>query len=422
MVLSELGTQQVSIFISHVHPTRVATVFTYYRLAMAATGLNPTALPFETNISANEPNIPDNLKLTIERDLRGMIAGQDQPTKNLADLNSYMFKKLKILEFQIATIYDNQTRTLSRQIQDLELNVQYLTQENRMLTHQLALVEDATKILSLRVEGLPETNEDNLTLYVCTTLSKTGVSCTAADIDTVHRVGKHREGYIRPIIVRFLRLSKRNAILYNRANLSKINPSPLVWVNDDTSDQTRRSRKSVRDVVTLAKTIGIQDTKIHGDGVIIENIKYKHQDLDLLPNHLSLAKAKSRSDDIDLFFQGEHSPLSNFYPARIEDNDHTIFASAEQLFQHKRAIFESYPITAEKIKKNSNPYEIKRLGNLVPLSDQWKNAESDIMSDILLKKFCQNPKLGAFLTNTADLNLHEATNDRKWWRNSRPKP
>lgn len=158
----------------------------------------------------------------------------------------------------------------------------------------------------------------------------------------------------------------------------------------------------------------MDNVKIHGDGLVIGDNKYKHHDLDLLPENLSIQKAKTRRDGNDIYFQSEFSPLSNFSPSRIEDDDHSVFTSGEQAFQYRKAVFANFHRTAQKIKRNDNPYEIKRLGNQVPTSDQWKNIETDVMADILLKKFCQNPDLSNLLLETGDHNLHEASNDHRW--------
>lgn len=325
---------------------------------MASHDLNPNAKPFVSGEPA-EP-APDNLKLRIESDLKGSISGDKQSFVNFVDLNTYFFRKLKVLETQIYTLMEKQNHSLLPRISELERELQLVMHENSTLKQHIALVEDATKIMYLRIEGLPENHEENLILYVATTLSKTGVSCTADDIDFVRRIGKHRAGYTRPILVKFLRESKRNLILYNRSNLHTNNFAPLVWINDDTSDCTRRNRKSVRDIATLARQTGFQEEiKIHGDGLILGANKYKHQDLDLIPDAISLAKAKTRQEDDDLYFQSEHSFLSNFYSCRVEENDHLVFSSAEQLFQYRKAIHANYKLTAIKIKRSSNPYEVK---------------------------------------------------------------
>lgn len=123
--------------------------------------------------------------------------------------------------------------------------------------------------------------------------------CNTTDFDYVKRIGKYRENSVRPILVRFNKEGKRNSILYNRVtiNKNKARDQPLLWVNDGVSDETRQNRKAVRDVATLANLQGCSAIKVHGDGIIISDNKYKHSDLDLLPPNLSLAKAKSREEE-----------------------------------------------------------------------------------------------------------------------------
>lgn len=69
-------------------------------------------------------------------------------------------------------------------------------------------------------------------------------------------------------------------------NKRKTKGESLLWINDEVSDETRRNRKSVREVAILAKQVGKANIKIHSDGLIIDNQKFKHEDLDLLPPQL----------------------------------------------------------------------------------------------------------------------------------------
>lgn len=139
--------------------------------------------------------------------------------------------------------------------------------------------------------------------YVASTLSRTGVACLSEEIDCVHWIGKSKQGTTRPVLVKFIRESKRNLILYNRANLNR-NFNSLIWINDhDVFDHTRRQRKTVRDIAAYAKSIGQTDLKVHGDGLMVDGGKFKHHDLDHLPPHLSIANAKQPSNETDLYFQ-----------------------------------------------------------------------------------------------------------------------
>lgn len=372
---------------------------------MATTGLDPRAPPFLSN-----PN--EDIRARLTKDLSDLITGDKAALQNLVDLNLFLLNEYRMLKSSITDLED-ELKSNCAITHDLERELSFIKQENVLLKNQIALTEDATRTLFLRVEGLYEQNGENLITYIASTLSRTGIYCSIDDIDYVKRIGKFKQGATRPVLVKFVRESKRNLILYNRANLNH-NSNSLIWINDDVSDHTRRQRKTVRDIAAYAKSIGQADLKVHGDGLIIDGDKYKHQDLDLLPPHLSIASAKQPSNDTDLYFQSEYSPLSNFFNASIDDGFGIRYTSAEQFFQHKKALFHSYSQVANKILKNRDPYELKRLGNQVQINQEWRQTEEQIMTNILRSKYTQNPHLAHILLSTGDLHLHEASADLKW--------
>lgn len=372
---------------------------------MATGDLDPQAPPFLLNPA-------DDIKSRLSKDFASLPTGDKTALENIVDLNVYLLNKIKSLDLVNGDLI-SELKTAQSNLDDLSRELAFLAQENVQLKQQIALTEDSTRILFLRVEGLFENNGENLITNVASTLSRTGIACSVDDIDYVKRIGKHKQGATRPVLVKFLHESKRNLILYNRANLNR-NTNSLIWINDDVSDHTRRQRKTVRDIAAYAKSMGQTDLKIHGDGLLVGNGKYKHQDLDLLPSHLSIANAKQPAYESDLYFQSEYSPLSNFYSSPIDDGFDTRYSSAEQFFQHKKALFHNYTLTANKIMLNRDPYELKRLGNLVQISQEWRDTEEDLMLNILRSKFTQNQGLAEILINTGQLHLHEASSDPKW--------
>lgn len=266
----------------------------------------------------------------------------------------------------------------------------------------------------LRIEGVSEFLNENLNMRVATILSGTGVNCTVYDIDYTRRIGSYKEGHSRPILVRFIKEAKRNAILYNRALINRNKTSNFIWISDDVSDVTRRHRKSVRDIAALANKNGTQNIRVHGDGLILDNIKYRHNELDLLPPAFSIEKAKTRESETDVFFQSEFSPFSNFYHSNFSEENGVIYYSAEQAFQSKKARFHGKLQLANKIMCERNPYDIKKMSKDIPTSKEWVDKEHEVMLNILRNKYQQNPGLATTLVNTGQRKLHEATGDRKW--------
>lgn len=351
-------------------------------------------------------------KTELSLDFKNLLSNCPNALHKIVDLNIYYLDK-------IAQIETNLTQRLltdfRKRLDCLEREVNFLRQENISLKHSLAITEDATKILYLRLDDLPESDTNSLSSLVADALSRTGVTCSTTDLDMVRRIGKRKTNFIRPVLIRFNKQSKRDSILFYRFNLNKNpNDSPL-WINDDVSDLTRRSRKTARGVAAQATSLGIENIKLHSDGLIIGDSKFKLHDLDLLPPLLTAASSKTQYINDDIYFQSELSPLSNFFPSMILDSDSTFYESVEQAFQHKKAVAHNNTQLAHKIMKTRDPYEIKRLGNLIDQPNQeWLDSETTVMSTLLKLKFTQNPALGLFLVSTGQKSLHEATGDKTW--------
>lgn len=351
----------------------------------------------------------------IFNDLTNLISGDTDAIQSVVDLFITLFNKIQAHEIEAENTAQIILET-NQKLAAIDTELRYTKNENETMRHKLSLTDDATRTMYLRLEGLSEENNANLPLKVANSLSKTGVTCTVTDIDYVRRVGKYKEGEARPILVRFVREGKRNSILYNRANINKNKQrnDPLMWVNDDVSEETRRNRKSVRDIATLAKQTGITGLKIHGDGIILNNNKYKHDELDLLPPSLSLQKAKSREEENDIYFQGEESPFSNFHHSRFSDDQGQVYENIEQAFQYKKAKANGKLSIANKILATRDPIEIKKLSKQIPNTKEWNRDEEGLMKNLVTAKFTQNKHLGRLLIKTGDKQLHESTSNKKW--------
>lgn len=365
--------------------------------------LNPHASPFQSSTDR---------KNDFTSNLQNFLIGDPNAVSFLSNQLIFLNDKISYLD----SLFNQRLLTdFRKRFTLLEREIQFLNQENLDLRYQLAITEDATKSLQLRLEGLKENDQESLISHVTTILSLSGVVCLPADIDYVRRLGKHKPGSPRPILIKFMRQSQRDAILYNRANININSTSTdLVWLNDEVSSFTRRNRKTVRDVATLANSMGVENVRIHGDGIVIGNGKYKHRDLDLLPPLLTATNAKTIQTDTDIFFQSELSPFSNFYMSRFEDQNSQIFECLEQAFQFRKATYHNNHQLANKILATRNPYEHKRLGNLVDTSQSWRESEADCMSELLLYKFTQNNQVAEQLMATGQKRLHEALSDNKW--------
>lgn len=377
------------------------------------TGTSPLCDKMATTGPYRSPGVDLTvLKETISSDINEFIAGSELGLNRLIEMNLALFERVKALENDLERVC-SLLQARNGKIDLLHQELDLLKHENDMLVLKIASVDDSTRATNLRVEGVVESQNENLKKEIAECLSKSGVTCNVGDIDFARRIGKYKQGQNRPVLVRLQREGLRHAILINKAKISQNSPTSI-WVNDDVSDVTRSLRKKVRDVVYLAKQNGISDIKIHSDGVIIDNKKYHHSDLDLLPPNISVSKAKSREEEDDIFFQGEESPFSNFYPAVIHDEEGRVFHNLEQAFQFKKAKRHGMILLANKIARTRNPVVVKRLSKKIQPSKEWREAEEGIMAELLMAKFTQNRELARILACTGEKQLHEATTDRKW--------
>lgn len=374
---------------------------------MATAYISPTAPKAYTKYQALYADL-------IFVDFENLLTGDKASIKNLVDLNLTLFAKIEALEIESRSI-DQQIRPILDRLASTESELGFMKRENQSMKMKLASAVDATRSLYLRIEGMPENSNQNLLLTTANTLSLTGVQSSVNDIDHVYRVGKYKANGARPTIVKLMKEGLRNLILYNRATVNANKTSGFIWINDDVSDETRRLRKTVRDVAALAKIKGHDNIKIHGDGLIVDDTKYRHADLDLLPPSIAVDKAKSRESEDDIYFQGEYSPFSNFYPSKLTDDESgLIFYSAEQAFQHSKARYHNKDRLANKILCTRDPYDIKVASKQIPTSADWIDAEEGIMKKIIANKFHQNRDPATTLLATGNKRLHEASSDTKW--------
>lgn len=170
--------------------------------------LNPLAQPFfSSQMKRSE----------LFTDFSNFLSNDTQALNKVVDLTLFMLDKISQFEQNLSQrlLTDYRLR-----ITNLEREVSFLWQENNSLKQKLAITEDATKILYLKLEGLPESNSSTLLDSVCNALSRTGVNCLPADIDMVRRIGKQSASSSRPVLIRFRNQSKRDSLLFNRFNMN----------------------------------------------------------------------------------------------------------------------------------------------------------------------------------------------------------
>ena len=113
-----------------------------------------------------------------------------------------------------------------------------------------------------------------------------------------------------------------------------------------------------------------------------------------------------------LSFWGKNRFLSNFYPAEFVW-DNIVWKHSEGAYQSAKSLDRTARLEIAAIEK---PGTTKRIGKRMDLRPDWNDVRDQIMYEIVLEKFRQNPDLKAKLLATGDAHLEEGNswNDRYW--------
>ena len=328
---------------------------------------------FHASIKYTQDEV-DNLKSDLKDCKKDNSALQDTVSKLKSDLEAHK-NKVKQMEISI----------MAQDVQSRKLNV--------------------------IIDGLNETEGENLLQITLSVFSHTGKSYTEADIDAVYRVGSNNARKPRIIIVRLYKQHQRDEILRNRAAIKKNAMYKNVWLNDDIPEQVRQQRAELRAIYNLARTKGIE-ARVAQDFIVIEGAKYRHPDLNSLPGNLSLKAANTRQTTKGTAFHSKHAVCSNFYQSTFTFDDIT-YNSVEQAFQYSRALAGNSAVIAHHILCEKDPLAVKRLGSSVKPDKKWEDTKRELMRKLVYEKFRQNEALIAELVQLHG-DLIEATADRYW--------
>lgn len=113
-----------------------------------------------------------------------------------------------------------------------------------------------------------------------------------------------------------------------------------------------------------------------------------------------------------LEFQGEYRFLSNFFGATFVW-DGLFWYHTEGAYQAAKSLD---PKTRNLFSQIRSPATVKREGKTVTLRSDWEDVKYELMLEIVLTKFVQNPDLARKLIATGDAHLEEGNNhgDNIW--------
>ena len=149
------------------------------------------------------------------------------------------------------------------------------------------------------------------------------------------------------------------------------------------------------------------------DTLAVDGISYNHSMIHKLPNGLNLEMAFTREYDDQIFFNSEHVFLSNLHLCQIELADATCTSLEEAYFYLMAKDVRDLKL-AQQILTTHLPREIKHLEGTIVATKEWLNKAGQVMYDLLVLKFKQNPHLQTKLLVTGNKSLIESTRNKYW--------
>ena len=151
-------------------------------------------------------------------------------------ISSHISKITEHYDTQLA-LKDSQIQTLSEKVSNLESNHTTLLDKIKILQNEL---DDAaqyqrrdTLIFSGNIIPSETTDENSTEIVVETIKSHLKVPISINDISIAHRLGKNRNGFSRPIIVKLISRTKKSQIVQARISQPKPNNNgPTLYVNE----------------------------------------------------------------------------------------------------------------------------------------------------------------------------------------------
>ena len=273
-------------------------------------------------------------------------------------------------------IAENRIGDLQMQVTGLSVKCDRLSNANIKLQDQLTSMESQSRRNNLILDGLADSEHKTPDQCRDKVMHVLEVKMEVANVRDfrfvrIHRLGRYQKNSKkpRPVIFKLHYYDEREKIWQNRRKLQGHN----IWLQEDFPEAIRQKGSVLAPVVKAAKAQG-KKAFLSVDRAIIDDQVYTTKSLHRLPSNLQPANLAQRVDTERKYtaFFSPGTPLSNFYPANITDDNGLPFKSCEQMYQYNKAQEFHDDDTADRILSASTPYESYKLGQNIKGFDQDK--------------------------------------------------
>ena len=238
------------------------------------------------------------------------------------------------------------TSKLTSEVNKLKTELRQKENEISALKRKQDHLEDYSRKINLRFQGLPEARGENPELVLRKFLQEHLKLQNVESVKyakPVHRIGRIRDGHTRDIIACFESFHDRQHVWQQRKSLK----DTCFYITEDLSAGTEAARRALHPYRIAAIKSGKKATMV-ADRLIIDGRSYTTTNLPpFTPEHTVETKDY-------IFFFGKLSPFSNFHPADIEV-DGIVYNCVEQYFQYQYTLHHRKDEAAEAILSETNP-------------------------------------------------------------------
>lgn len=190
------------------------------------------------------------VKEKVEDEVRSLsFSRRKDMTKTAKDVLEIMLPEVtKVITVAVSAAVAEAVNQISETFNNSKAEENFQVQRQTILMkYEYDKLEQYQRSDNLRVYGMEEEREETeeiLEEKVIELASNMGVNLESGDISVVHRLGKQRDGG-RPVIIRFCRRKKRNAILRKKVELKKKNNK--IFINEDLTPLRAAMMKMVKE-------------------------------------------------------------------------------------------------------------------------------------------------------------------------------
>ena len=367
--------------------------------------------PPETSATSGRPNEFDTSNISNDEMMALIYKGVTDLRHDVNEMSNKLDNALTENDTQNQRIRELEERstTLERDLELAKQKISTLHFQNESLQDRLVQIDNYSRRSNLIFRGIPESDPEDCEQKLKRILVTNMQIANAEEFrfERCHRLNSRMKP--RPVICRFNYYPDRNAVWQAKKCLK----DTKIIVDEDFAPEVIERRKSLIPIMKRARELNLKSFLVV-DKLYIDDKVYTVKNLHSLPQNLDPAKISTKTIGDITAFCSKQSPLSNFYNATFKLKNQS-YTSVEQYLQAHKAVFAEKPELAAKIRATTSPSQCKKLGDGINIDlSKWLPEAKTALTQACLAKFQQNERARAFLLQTGNNTLAEATNDRRW--------